>query len=163
VLSFYIEDVLELKELEEELKNYRVACKKGGFARESDIAFFFDKNQSGFFLAAYKLEEEEIPDCVCASPFIVRVGKNWTKKGLSNIIENYSLFFIRGLPSFDSEMMSPRIIVNMCKQCVRFPWGGFPESKEGQKKLVKWLIKAEKALSLESEDTFSSNRLTISR
>ncbi len=146
MLSFFVEGSLELSGLTRELEKYRISVKRSGFAKPSDISIFFDENQNGFYLAAYKLKEEEIPDCVCLSPFLVRAGENWTKEGLENLIEKYSLFFVRGIPSLDFEIMSDRRIINICERCIDFPWGGVPSSKEGRRKIVKWLEKVEKIM-----------------
>ena len=146
MLNFFVENRSEIKEIERILKQRNFSVRTGSFATFEEIAFFYNDNHEGFCFNTYKFQENEIPDCVCCSPFLVSVGKKWNEEGLMNIIQGYSRFLLRGLPVFDTDVMSTRRVINICKRCVILPWGGFPDSLEGQKQLVLWLQKAKNVL-----------------
>ncbi len=148
--NFFVESNPEIRGIEKLLKERGFPTRSGNFAMINEIAFFYNENHEGFCFTAYKFKESEIPDCVCCTPFLVSVGKKWNEEGLMNIVQKYLYFLLRGLPVFDSETMSRRRVINICKRCVSLPWGGFPNSMEGQKDLVFWLEKAKEALSLQN-------------
>jgi hypothetical protein len=150
LLNFFVENRSEIKEIERILKQRNFSVRTGNFATFEEIAFFYNDNHEGFCFNAYKFQENEIPDCVCCSPFLVSVGKKWNKEGLMNIIQGYSRFLLRGLPVFDTDVMSTRRVINICKRCVILPWGGFPDSLDGQKQIVLWLHKAKNVFFLQN-------------
>ena len=146
MLNFFVENNSEIKEIERLLKERSFSVRSGNFAAADEIAFFYNEKHEGFCFNAYKFQESEIPDCVCCTPFIVSVGKKWNEEGLINVVQKYLCFLLRGLPVFDSKIMTPRRVINICKRCVILPWGGFPNSAERQKQLVLWLEKAKDVL-----------------
>ncbi len=150
MLNFFVENNSEIGEIEKLLKERGFSVRIGNFATFNEIAFFYNENHEGFCFTAYKFKESEIPDCVCCTPFLVSVGKKWNEEGLINVAQRYLCFLLRGLPAFDTETMSKRRVINICKRCVSLPWGGFPSSMEGQKDLVFWLEKAKEALFLQN-------------
>lgn len=150
VLNFFVENNIEIKEIEKLLKQRNFPVRIGNFATSDEIAFFYSDNHDGFCFNAYKFQASEIPDSVCCTPFLVSVGRKWNEEGLMNVTQKYLSFLLRGLPVFDTEIMTTRRIINICKRCVDLPWGGFPNTLEGQKQLVLWLEKAKDALLLQN-------------
>jgi hypothetical protein len=146
LLNFFVENNVEIKKIAEILRQYNFSVRIGNFAVADEIAFFYNENHEGFCFSAYRFQENEIPDCVCCTPFLVSVGKKWNEEGLMNVVQRYLYFLLRGLPVFDTETMSRRRVINICKRCITLPWGEFPNSIEGQRKLVLWLEKAKKVI-----------------
>jgi hypothetical protein len=144
MISFFVEGK-EIEGIKETLKILKLPVRSKGFAHPEEVAFFFNPEKKGFCFNAYKFEESEIPDVVCASPFLVSVGKDWAVDGLFYIIRQYNEFFFRGIPFLDPEM-DEDALVEVCRNCITLPWGGFPQTKEGEIKLAKWISRVNKIL-----------------
>ncbi len=148
MLRFFVENNVELDDIALILKVSGSSVRRKGFAEDSEIAFFYNEKGKGFRFAAHKFKEEEIPDCVCSTPFLVEVGKGWTLEGLHNVVKNYRIFFNNRMPVLynknEKEIKTEKEIVSAC-YCVRLPWGGFPKTELGEKNLAEWLKRANKA------------------
>jgi hypothetical protein len=144
MISFFV-DGKEIEGVKEMLKVLDFPVRSNGFARPEEVAFFFNSEKKGFCFNAYKLEDCDIPDSVCASPFLVCVGKEWTIDGLFCVVKQYRDFFLKGIPVLNPEEKD-EVIIEICRRCITLPWGGFPQTKEGEKKLANWLRKVSLAL-----------------
>lgn len=112
--------------------------RKEGRASPEEIAFFQDRNMEGFYFAAHKIMEEDIPEEVKKTPFLVKVGRNWTLEGLFHVLSGYAFFKIPLLGGSSDEE-----VLMICKN-MELPWGGFPQGKRSRSLLLKWLRKADK-------------------
>ncbi len=144
MISFFVQGV-EIEEIKDILQACELPVRSKGFARPEEVAFFYNDRRKGFSFAGHKFEDEEIPDAVYASPFLISVGPEWNLHGLAGVIRSYRDFFQRGMPVFNPEKTDEQIL-EICKKCIILPWGGFPQTEESQKKLAVWLRRANKAL-----------------
>jgi hypothetical protein len=159
MLSFFVQENV-LQEIKEIMRIYNFSVRDKGFAYPDDVAFFYNSEKKGFCFNAHKFEEKDIPDCVYPSPFLVCVGVDWTTEGLLYVIKQYRKFFFRKIPVLSPEM-SDEDIIEICKQCVTLPWGSFPKTEEGQKKLAIWFRKVNKVFfPLNFRQSSASNKLT---
>jgi len=151
MLKFFVENSPELDDIASILALCGSSVRRKGFAENNEIAFFYNEEGRGFRFAAHKFKEKEVPDCVCETPFLVEVGREWKLEGLSNVIKNYRIFFNSKMPVLyninnkSNKEVTNEEILSACKGCVRLPWGGFPKTKEGEKSLVEWLKRANEA------------------
>ncbi len=158
-MFFFVQNNTPIREITEILRLLNCNVRENGIARPEEIVFFYNKDQEkGFRCNAHKFSEKDVPDFAILSPFLVSVGPRWSPKGLVSILKSYKIFFMRGIPVFDMSMTDEQII-NICRNCLVLPWGGFPQTDEGEKMLVAWIRKAYPVFfSHERENT---NRLTV--
>lgn len=139
MLKFFVENRKEIVEIGKILRACDFSVRKKGMAKEDEICFFYDESKKGMSFNAHKIIREEIPFFLKDSPFIVRVGRNWNKRGLLTVVEGYVRFFKRGLPIILFEKIEQEEIISIAKNCIVLPWGGFPKEKQNQADLVFWL------------------------
>ncbi len=133
-LKFFVTE--DLKELKYTLEEAKFEVRSNGKALPGEIAFFKDEKQNGFCFCAYKFFD--VPEEVADTPFLVKVGKNWTKEGLKKVISGYFSF---DLPSIEKRTGDE--IIDLCYTYVKLPWGGVPTgSNKGI--LIWWLHKADR-------------------
>ncbi len=133
-LSFF---VLNVEGVSSILRNAGFSVRNSGEAISGEIAFFPVEEEKGFCLAAHKFLKEEIPPEVQNTPFLVKVGKLWTEKGLRDVLKGYAVFKVPCLENF-----SDRQIMQVCDRCLRLPWGNAPQGHNGKHLLIHWLKRA---------------------
>lgn len=140
MLKFFVEDHPKIAEVYKILKACDLPARKKGVADEDEICFFYNEKEKSIKYNAHKIIKEDVPVFVKNSPFLVCVGKKWSKRGLINVVEGYTRFFERGLPVICFDYMTEEQIIDIAQRCIVLPWGGFPEKKKNQQDLLIWLM-----------------------
>ncbi len=140
MLKFFVEDSPEIIEIYKILTACDLSVRRGKIADEDEICFFYNEEEKGIKYNAHKVIREDVPISAKKSPFLICVGRNWSKRGLINVVEGYVRFFKRGLPVICFDYMTEEQIINIAKRCIILPWGGFPEKKKNQQDLLIWLM-----------------------
>ncbi len=162
MLSFFVQETVELEEIKEIVDACGFPVRSNGFAKLDEIVFFYNSEKSGFCFNAHKFEEQDIPDCAYNTPFLVCVGKDWTLNGLAHVIRSYRNFFFRKMPVLNTTL-TDREVIDICKNCIILPWGGFPSTREGEKKLAIWLKKVNQIFFPLNYEQSNAFKLTINQ
>ncbi len=139
MLNFFVEEKKEIEEIYKILQVCDFPVKRKGVAKENEICFFYNEYKKAISFNAHKIIKEDVPSFVRDSPFLVCVGKNWNKRGLLTVVEGYVRFFERGLPVIPFDSITEKEVIDIAKNCIVLPWGGFPKEEKNQSDLVFWL------------------------
>ncbi len=139
MLKFFVENKKEIDEIYEILKACKFPVRRKGMGKEDEICFFYNEKKEGISFNAHKIIREDVPFFAKDSPFLVSVGRNWSKRGLLTVVEGYIRFFTRGMPVLCFQDLEEKEMIEIARTCIVLPWGGFPKEEQNQKDLIFWI------------------------